>query len=120
MDINKNKLKTLRNKIEYILALHPETRNSDKRLWIMLIREFYSDKIESFLGRDMLTLEDYMDLPSQDLIKRYRAYFQNDPNDPRYLPTNDKIHQFRTDRSKSQDIIKASLGFNRRISEVGS
>jgi hypothetical protein len=75
-------LDTLQSQVEDILNRIPETRNSDKKLTWAVWRYFYSIGMQ-------ITEEQFMDLPSQDSVKRIRAKLQND--DHRYLPTNLEI-----------------------------
>ena len=102
-------IKTLKQRVEYILNLIPETRNSDKRLTIEIWKEYY----EGFLCWDkdseqwMVCLEDVMDLPSQDGIKRVRAVIQNDEH--RLVPTSQTVAT-----ARGWNIIKwkQALGYN--------
>lgn len=84
--MNTEEIKTLKSKVEFILEKHPESRNSDKVLTILLWKEFCIDYIRvDDRGRDWLYLDNIMELPSQDGIKRVRADIQN--VDKRFLPT---------------------------------
>jgi len=103
-------LKTLKDQVQWILHTEPATRNNDKLLWLYIVREFYRDKIFLFTA-EYIKLDDILLLPSQDNVKRYRAYFQNDPHKPRYLPTSDKVKKVRQDRGKAQRDHRAELGY---------
>lgn len=68
-----------------------ESRNSDITLTIAIWKRFYSSRIKKSAenGKLGVWLEDLFHLPSQDNIKRIRAYFQNDKM--KYLPTSIEV-----------------------------
>lgn len=91
---------TLKARVEYLLKEFPETRNSDVLLTIKIWKMFYGAK-------DMMTLEHLYDLPSQDGIKRVRAYFQNTLRI--YPPT---IKEIALKRHWLESDWKIALGYN--------
>ena len=101
-------IKTLKDQVEYILEKIPETRNSDKRLTIELWKRF-TDKI----GLDnKVNVEDIMELPSQDGIKRVRCVIQNDEG--RLLPTRlDVVKK----RGQNEREWRIALGYS--VEDVG-
>jgi len=83
-------LRKLTAKVEYILHLHPSTRNCDKLLYITLIREFFYNKIKkSKSGKEYISLESLLELPSAGDVRRHRAHIQNKLGN--YLPTDINI-----------------------------
>lgn len=84
--MNYPEIKTLKFQVEHCLKHEPETRNSDIILTIRLWKIFYLH----YLAYDPFTVGDFgpdkveavyltalFKLPSQDAIKRVRAYWQN-------------------------------------------
>jgi len=83
----------LKKKIEYCLEKWPETRNSDIYLTRAVWWEFHNSKVFKHDGRTAVYLEDLMDLPREDNIKRLRAKIQNDEH--RFVPTDELVCQAR-------------------------
>jgi hypothetical protein len=79
--IDKEKCKTLTDKVAYCLCEFPHTRNSDKQLWIMLIRQFYKKSIS--FGR--IWIEKIPLLPDMNSMRRARCVIQN--RRKQYIPT---------------------------------
>ena len=63
------KMHLLKNKIEAVLAKYPETRDSDKELFIKFAGEYYDCDEE--IVRDLLE-----ELPNFESIRRYRQKLQ--------------------------------------------
>lgn len=85
------KIKNLKQKVKKMLALHPETRNSDITLTIKIWKEYFPKKIVTREkdGKDYVALTDMFELPREDNIKRLRAKIQNEEG--LYLPTDLKV-----------------------------
>jgi len=101
--MDRESIRTLKDKVEVILEHIPETRNNDKLLTIKLWREFFPSIIKEGVK---VFLEDILELPSQDGIKRVRAHIQN--KEKRLIPTELKIAQA---RGWLEDEWKSALGY---------
>ena len=77
----------LKQEVEYCLKKYPETRNNDRLLTLMVYTEFY------WIKNQVITYKQYLNLPTNDIIKRYRAIIQND--NWKYKPTSEKILLYR-------------------------
>lgn len=77
---------TLKDQVKNILIEFPETRNSDIALTIYIWQKFYGVE-------DSIDLSRLYELPSQDNIKRVRAFIQNEQG--LYLPTDPEIMRVR-------------------------
>lgn len=103
-------LDTLKKQVEYVLKNFPEARNSDKRLTIELWSVFYTQFIHHLnLGlrnAAVIPLECIMDLPSQDSIKRIRAYIQN--YEKKHIPTDIDVAK---ERGWLESDWKKALGY---------
>lgn len=80
---------SLKEKILFCLEKHPQTRNSDILLTRAVWHEFNNSKIFQHEGRPAVYLEDMMDLPREDNIKRLRAVIQNVEH--KFLPTSEEV-----------------------------
>jgi hypothetical protein len=103
-----NEIKTLKKQVENILGNFPEARNSDKYLTITVWRTFYRKFIsnpDELCAK--LYLNDIMNLPSQDGIKRIRAHIQN--TEKRFLPTDIDIAK---ERGWREEDWKKALGYH--------
>lgn len=89
------KIKQLKQKVKKMLALYPETRNSDVELTLRIWKEYYPMRIlkREKDGKDYVALTDLFDLPREDNIKRLRAKIQNE--EFLYLPTSKKVAEQR-------------------------
>ena len=76
-DIYAKKLTALKDQVEYTLETYPKTRDSDKLLTWDIWITFYDATM--YINKDQ-----FMNLPSEDNIKRIRAHIQNTLK--RYLP----------------------------------
>ena len=78
---------SLKNQVEQILTKYPQARNSDQWLTLKLWAVFYPNKvrIHELTNQKYVFLNDIMDLPREDNVKRIRAVIQNEEN--RLLPT---------------------------------
>lgn len=83
----------LKQKISYCLEKHPQTRNSDILLMRAVWYEFNNSKIFKHNDRPAVYLEDLMDLPTHDNIKRLRAVIQNVEH--KFLPTDEAVRKQR-------------------------
>lgn len=101
--------KTLKSQVEFILQVYPETRNSDKLLTWYIWDCIYEVIGKTPLGAEFIREELFMKAPSEDNIKRIRAYFNN--KEKKYLPTDPKVLKARGILEK--EWYKESLtGFN--------
>jgi hypothetical protein len=65
-----NNLQQVKQKVEYVLANYPETRNNDKKLQVRILKTFYGvDRIEDILRPDV---------PNLESIRRCRQKLQED------------------------------------------
>jgi len=78
----------LQIKVEHCLAKYPDTRNSDILLTRAVWWEYHNSSIFEHNGRKAVHLDDLMDLPREDHIKRLRAKL-NEAG--KYLPTDEKV-----------------------------
>jgi len=104
-----SKIKNLKGKVRKMLALHPETRNSDITLTIKIWNEYSPTKIvlNQRDNRQYVALEDLFNLPQQDNIKRLRCTIQN--TEGKYLPTEWKVAE---KRGIEQDKWHKAMAFN--------
>lgn len=82
---SKRYLQSLEYKVEQVLKVYPEARNSDQTLTIILWRQYYPQYLTLYNQEYYTKLENLYKLPSQDNIKRLRARIQNTRGE--YLPT---------------------------------
>lgn len=82
---------TLKRQVELMLEQAPETRNSDIWLTLAIWKCYYSEKVHlnTNNGKHYVYLEDVIELPREDNVKRIRADIQNRQH--RFLPTDKKI-----------------------------
>lgn len=78
---------TLKDQVECILKEFPKSRDSDQWLTLKIWAVFYPKSIRvetmtltdgSTQSRKYVYLDDIMELPREDNVKRHRAHFQND------------------------------------------
>ena len=83
----------LKDQVAYVLENYPETRDSDIKLTLRIWRSFYEELLipGGEYSDAAVSLRDIPKLPREDNVKRYRAYFQNDPVNPRWLPTREDV-----------------------------
>ncbi len=85
------KITKLKSQVLEILEKYPKARDSDQWLTIKLWCVFYPSRIQVLapedpqVNRKYVFLEDIMDLPREDNVKRLRAIIQNVEH--RFLPT---------------------------------
>lgn len=98
---------TLKKRVEKILQEHPETRNSDIALTIMIWQCFYNSKIytSNLNGDQYIHLKDLYNLSREDNIKRIRAKFNAEG---KYWPTDIKIVRA---RGLNEDGWRKDLGY---------
>lgn len=73
---------TLTDYVLYCLKEFPASRNSDKLLTWKIWETF-------FWVRDKIDFNKFMELPTEDAVKRLRAKIQNE--DKKFLPTNKEV-----------------------------
>ena len=102
-------IKTLKAQIRKILKEFPKTRNSDKLLTMRLWEKFYVKLLDYYpLKRCwVVKIENIMELPAQDSIKRIRAWVQN--GDKEFLPTNWEVAE---KRGWKEEVWKKAIGYN--------
>ncbi len=78
---------SLKSQVEKVLELAPQTRNSDIWLTIAIWKYYHQDKIHlnTYNNKHYVYLEDLLELPREDNVKRIRANIQNTQH--RFLPT---------------------------------
>lgn len=69
------RIATLTDQVAHVLNHFPETRNSDKKLAIQVVRSFYPTFVDQ---QDRVSLNDLEELPKFYDMQRYRAKIQND------------------------------------------
>lgn len=81
-----NKLKTVKERVEFVLRNYPETRNDDFYLWLIYVRLFCKElaKYISYIPYEVLKKA-----PKFETIRRVRQKIQNEEH--KYLPTNPKV-----------------------------
>ena len=67
------KMKTLTEKVHWILSLYPDTRDDDKLLIYKIYKEYYNIRQETFL--EVIRRDD---LPSFESIRRFRQKIQEE------------------------------------------
>lgn len=99
---------TVREMVEHILEVEPDTRDSDVRLMIAVWKKYYPEKIHIGLnGRVMVWVADLYHLPREDRIKRVRALVQN--VDKKFPPTTWEVAEF---RGWAEDEWKLAMGYH--------
>jgi hypothetical protein len=95
----------LKNEIEWCLKERPNTRNSDKLLWISVCYNFYC--LDNWIPfKDLREFTDYiMIAPSEDDVKRWRARFNKEEL---YWPTDPEVLKHRRLKIKEK---KEELGY---------
>lgn len=98
----------LTDMVEKVLKEYPKSRDSDQWLTLKIWALFYKSRVhEEILPspndsyskiRKYVYLEDIMELPREDTIKRIRAVFQNIKK--MYLPTNIEVVRRRKQNEK--------------------
>jgi len=78
-------LKTQKEKVRYVLAKYPDTRNSDILLTMVLWKFFQPKLVERSASGDKIKIASLWKLLREDNIKRHRATVQN--KDKQHLPT---------------------------------
>lgn len=85
----KNALKTLTDRVEFILLNYEKARNDDMYLTIALWKNFYPQ----IVNEDFVLLGQMWELPRESAITRLRANIQNTRG--LYLPTDKTIRKKR-------------------------
>lgn len=91
-----SKLKTVKERVEYVLRNYPESRNDDFYLWLIYVRLFCKElaKYIDFIPYNVLKKA-----PKFETIRRVRQKIQNEEH--RYLPTDPKVLRKRKLLSKT-------------------
>lgn len=93
----------LRKMVENVLKNNPETRNSDKKLFIEIVKTFYGELIGEY---DSILLNDLFQLPNYDTVSRWRRKFQEDGH---FMPTDASVIKVRNENKKT---IRKELGYD--------
>jgi len=95
-----NQLRTIKQRIEYILNDSEQSRNYDKVLYLSYIQKFHPSCIEWSNKREdfYISFKGYMILPNYATIKRLRAIIQK--KEGKFLPTDAKIIRLRRMQQK--------------------
>lgn len=88
----KNKINTLKSKVEYCLGKYERTRNSDQVLTNAVWTTFYSQYFEMIDDRAMIYVRDIYNLPPEAHIGRIRRKFNEKG---KYLPTDPEVRRKR-------------------------
>lgn len=100
---------TLYKQVEEVLASKIETRNSDSLLTVTIMERFYGAEWNRMTHHTILSL---LRQVNQESVKRCRASIQNDPKNPRYLPTSWKVARMR----KWKEVEwKSALGYSSMV-----
>lgn len=96
---------TIKDKVGMVLQMYPETRNSDKKLFIQYVITYHDNLVGEY---DSIQLKDLFYIPSYDLISRLRRSFQEKDI---YLPTDPEVMR---NRNKMKSDIMAELGYRNK------
>ena len=80
--------KTIQDNVEYILMHHPETRDSDKKLYVKVVERMNPEAIDKPFKEAMLA-----DLPSFETVRRTRQKLQEKQT---WLRPSPAVQDFRT------------------------
>lgn len=91
--MKKSAIESLKKKILRVLEENPKARDSDQWLTLKIWALYYPSKIKTIeeevngvvRPRKYVCLEDILDLPREDNVKRIRAKIQNEEH--RFMPT---------------------------------
>ncbi len=101
------RIKDLQEKVLYILENHPDTRNDDIQLTCMIVLKHRPKDIKEIDGQWWMTTK-AMRWCREDNVKRVRAKIQNDPKNPRFLPTDPAV---RKKRNIEEETWREYLGY---------
>lgn len=113
--MTKTKIKELTKHVEAILKEHPKARNSDQWLTLKIWATYYKSRIKQVEEklpdgttriRKYVFLDDILELPREDNVKRIRAHFQNDFH--MYPPTDKSVI---IKRGQEQIVWRDNLGY---------
>ena len=110
-------LKQLNSQVLHCLEHYPDSRNSDIVLTKLIWSNFYSDFLEKrglgLFSREVVSLDNLFNLPTQDSIKRIRARIQNQKHE--FLPTSAEVARQR--RWREED-WRGYLGYNPELRQI--
>lgn len=100
-----SEINTIKDRVAYVLNRDPRTRNSDKLLWVEVLKTFYEIEPASW------TLEQVIEskLPTEKSVARIRAFFQN--KNLVYLPTSPEVITHRLGRRRAYERVFSSPEF---------
>jgi len=96
----KEKLRTIKQRVEFILANYPLTRNNDLYLWIIYLRTF-SPEASRYIR--YLPYDVFEKFPSFETITRIRRKLQEEG---KYLPTDPEVAKR---RRKLEKLMKKAI-----------
>lgn len=71
-------LETAKEKVKYILEKFPETRDSDKKLWLRFLEVFFNMRLkigsEAFVAFECVLMDS--EVPTMESVRRVRQKFQ--------------------------------------------
>lgn len=108
-------LKNLKAKVEYILKVYPQTRNSDVLLTRQILHTYESKYIHKGKDGKWWYREECFNLVREDNVKRLRATIQNNLTRPRYLPSSPTVRRF---RNINEETWRKFLSYNPELREV--
>lgn len=103
----------LKSQVESILAEFPKTRDSDITLMIHLWNRYYPAHLHQAPRGQGIYLSSLYTLPTQESIKRERAFIQNE--EFRFLPTDEKVRRARRIKEETYRAYINNLSAFKRI-----
>ncbi len=105
-----SELKTLQDKIEYLLEDDENTRNSDIYLYKEFIKLFYPNSLVRIEDDYLIPFYELSQIPSYNTIVRIRQKFQSAKGKkPQYLPTYEEV---RIKRQINEEVWRLYLGYD--------
>jgi len=86
-----NQLRTIKQKIEYILNDSEQCRNDDKILYLTYVKQFHRKSVtySKIKEKFYISFDAFLELPVYSTIKRLRAIIQN--KEGKLRPTDTKV-----------------------------
>ena len=91
-------MRTLKDKVKYLLDTYEETRNSDMYLYTMYLHDFHRDECIVVNGKQHVTLDTILRAPNFESIIRIRQKFQESGF---YKPTKEEVKLKRKEKEKN-------------------
>lgn len=99
-------IKNLKAQVELMLRIYPNTRDSDIELTLQIWRYYHPEVIIQTERGEAVLLKELFELEREDAVKRCRAAIQNDPKNPRYLPTSWEVAK---QRKINEEVWRAAM-----------